>query len=67
MIVTGLGLTLLAPNVVAVGGFVVLLVAIGVHVRVVEEPYLARVHGEAYLSYTRRVGRLVPGIGRAHS
>lgn len=67
MIVTGLGLTLLAPNVVAIGGFVVLLVAIGVHVRVVEEPYLARVHGEAYLSYTRRVGRLVPGVGRAPS
>jgi hypothetical protein len=31
---------------------------------VVEEPYLTRVHDQAYLVYAGRVGRLVPGLGR---
>jgi protein-S-isoprenylcysteine O-methyltransferase Ste14 len=64
MAVAGLGLTLLAPNVVAIGALVALVVAVELQVRVVEEPYLIRVHGEAYLAYARRVGRLVPGVGR---
>ncbi|MBP2401844.1 methyltransferase family protein [Streptomyces syringium] len=34
-------------------------------VRYVEEPYLARTHGTAYLEYTAVVGRFVPGVGRA--
>jgi protein-S-isoprenylcysteine O-methyltransferase Ste14 len=63
MIVASAGLTLLAPNLVAFGGLVVLLVAITLQVRVVEEPYLIRVHGDAYLAYARRVGRLLPGLG----
>jgi hypothetical protein len=33
-------------------------------VRCVEEPYLIRVHGDAYRSYARAVGRFLPGIGR---
>lgn len=64
MTVAGLGLTLLAPNVVAIGALVALVVAVESQVRVVEEPYLIRVHGEAYLAYARHVGRLVPGVGR---
>lgn len=64
MTVAGLGLTLLAPNVIAIGALVILVVAIELQVRVVEEPYLIRVHGEAYAGYARRVGRLVPGAGR---
>lgn len=64
MTVAAVGLTLLAPNVVAVGGLVVLVVAIELQVRVVEEPYLIRVHGTTYLDYASRVGRLVPGLGR---
>ena len=35
-----------------------------VHVRVVEEPYLSRTHGDAYREYASRVGRFVPGVGR---
>jgi protein-S-isoprenylcysteine O-methyltransferase Ste14 len=58
------GLTLLAPNVVALIGFVLALVAVELQVRVVEEPYLRRVHGDAYIGYGRRVGRFVPGLGR---
>ena len=37
---TGLGLTLMVPNVVALAGFVALLLALELQVRVVEEPYL---------------------------
>ena len=64
MIPTALGLTLMVPSVVAVIGFVALLVALELQVRVVEEPYLARVQGEAYTRYASRTGRFVPGIGR---
>lgn len=58
------GLTLMAPNTVALIGFGLQLVAVQLQVRVVEEPYLRRVHGEAYTGYGRRVGRFVPGLGR---
>ncbi|WP_459712323.1 methyltransferase family protein [Actinophytocola sp. KF-1] len=64
MTVAGLGLTLLAPNVVAIAALAALVAAVELQVRVVEEPHLIRVHGEAYLAYARRVGRLVPGVGR---
>jgi protein-S-isoprenylcysteine O-methyltransferase Ste14 len=33
-------------------------------VRGAEEPYLLRVHGDAYRCYAARAGRFVPGIGR---
>jgi protein-S-isoprenylcysteine O-methyltransferase Ste14 len=63
-VVSFAGLTLLAPNVVALIGFFLVLIAVELQVRVVEEPYLRRTHGEAYLGYGRRVGRFVPGLGR---
>jgi protein-S-isoprenylcysteine O-methyltransferase Ste14 len=40
------------------------LLGIEMQVRAVEEPYLKRIHGEAYLHYAKRVGRFVPGFGR---
>jgi len=40
------------------------LLALELQVRGVEEPHLARVHGEAYRDYAARVGRFVPGVGR---
>lgn len=64
MIPTGLGLALLVPSEVALVGFAALVVALELQVRVVEEPYLLRVHGRRYAEYARRTGRFVPGIGR---
>lgn len=64
MIATGAGLAVLAPNVLAVVAFVALVAAIEIQVRVVEEPYLLRTHGEGYSEYTSRSGRFVPGLGR---
>lgn len=36
--------------------------AVQAQVRLVEEPYLKRLHGEAYTQYCSRVGRFVPGL-----
>lgn len=64
MLPTALGLTLLVPSWVAIAGLLGLLVALELQVRVVEEPYLLRAHGEEYAGYAARVGRFVPGMGR---
>lgn len=59
-----LGLALMVPSVVSIVGFVVLVVSLELQVRIVEEPYLLKVHGEAYRRYGRSVGRFVPGVGK---
>ena len=64
MLPTALGLVLLVPSWVAILGLVGLAVALELQVRVVEEPYLLRVHGDAYRRYAHRVGRFGPGVGR---
>jgi protein-S-isoprenylcysteine O-methyltransferase Ste14 len=64
MTVTGAGLAFMVPNVVALLGFAMLLAALEVQVRVVEEPYLHAVHGIGYADYAAQVGRFVPGVGR---
>lgn len=61
---TGLGLTLMVPNVVALVGFVALLLALELQVRVVEEPYLRAVHGQAYARYEATTGRFLPAPGK---
>lgn len=58
------GLALLTPNVLAIGSFVTLLVALELQVRMVEEPYLLQTHGDAYRRYAAATGRFLPGIGR---
>ncbi len=63
MIPTALGLTMMVPSVVALIGFVALIVALELQVRVVEEPYLCRTQGADYAEYAARTGRFVPGIG----
>jgi protein-S-isoprenylcysteine O-methyltransferase Ste14 len=64
MIPTIAGLALLVPNVVALAGLAALVLALEVQVRLVEEPYLMRMHGSAYADYAARVGRFAPGVGR---
>lgn len=64
MLVFGVGIALVTPNVVAIVGFALLVLTIEVQVRVVEEPYLATTHGDSYCAYLESVGRFVPGIGR---
>jgi protein-S-isoprenylcysteine O-methyltransferase Ste14 len=64
MIPASLGIALLVPNVVALAAFLSLVAALELQVRLVEEPYLLRTHGERYAEYASRVGRFVPGIGR---
>jgi protein-S-isoprenylcysteine O-methyltransferase Ste14 len=66
MSLTVIGLALLVPSAVAFASVVVLVIALELQTRVVEEPHLLRTHGEAYASYARRVGRFLPGLGRLH-
>jgi protein-S-isoprenylcysteine O-methyltransferase Ste14 len=62
--VTTAGLALIVPNVLAAGMLVLFVASWQVQVRLVEEPYLARVHGGAYERYAGRTGRFLPGVGR---
>jgi protein-S-isoprenylcysteine O-methyltransferase Ste14 len=64
MLPVSAGLALMVPSVVAFAGLAAFVVALELQVRVVEEPYLRRVHGAGYAEYASRVGRFLPGIGR---
>ena len=61
---TIVGLALMVPNVLGVVMVVLSVVSMQIQVRLVEEPYLERIHGDAYRDYARRTGRFLPGIGR---
>jgi len=58
------GVALLAPNAVTIAGAILLMVALELQTRLIEEPYLFRVHGERYAVYAARAGRFLPGVGR---
>jgi protein-S-isoprenylcysteine O-methyltransferase Ste14 len=58
------GLALMVPNAVTIGAFALVLIALEIQTRVVEEPHLLRAHGDAYAAYAARVGRFVPGLGK---
>lgn len=58
------GLVLLVPNVLATLAALCTLAGLELHVRLVEEPYLLRTHGDRYREYSRAVGRFIPGLGR---
>ncbi len=64
MIAVWTGLALLVPSVVALASVIAIVVSVELQTRLVEEPYLARTHGEAYRDYARRVGRFLPSVGR---
>jgi protein-S-isoprenylcysteine O-methyltransferase Ste14 len=59
-----LGLALLVPNAAAFAAIASLVLALELQVRFVEEPYLARTHGDSYARYASSAGRFLPGIGR---
>jgi protein-S-isoprenylcysteine O-methyltransferase Ste14 len=59
-----IGIALLVPNALTIAGAVLLVVALEIQTRLVEEPYLRGVHGSAYADYAARVGRFLPGVGR---
>lgn len=58
------GAALLVPSVIALLGVAMLVAAVEIQVRLVEEPHLRRAHGAAYAAYARRVGRFLPRVGR---
>ena len=64
---TLLGLALMVPNILSAIMLVAVVTAMQIQVRLVEEPYLLRVHGDAYRAYAGRTGRFVPLIGRRRS
>ena len=64
MVLFGLGIALLVPNVPTVVGAVLAAATIQVQVRLVEEPNLIAVHGDAYRRWAGVTGRFVPGLGR---
>jgi protein-S-isoprenylcysteine O-methyltransferase Ste14 len=64
MIPSFAGIALLAPNAATIAGAILLMVALELQTRLIEEPYLLAVHGEQYAAYATQVGRFLPGIGR---
>jgi protein-S-isoprenylcysteine O-methyltransferase Ste14 len=64
MLMSTSGLALIVPNALALAGPVVLWLTVELQTRGLEEPYLMRAHGEAYVSYAARVGRFLPKLGR---
>ncbi|MGA9370575.1 MAG: isoprenylcysteine carboxylmethyltransferase family protein [Solirubrobacterales bacterium] len=64
MVVGWTGFALMVPTWLGLAAVVVIALGLELQVRAVEEPYLARAHGEAYRAYAARVGRFVPGVGR---
>jgi protein-S-isoprenylcysteine O-methyltransferase Ste14 len=64
MFMFGLGTMLITPNAVAIFAYALAVVVIQLQVRLVEEPYLQKVHGASYREYASTVGRFVPHVGR---
>ena len=63
MALTALGLTVMAPTVAGLVALAIMVVALELQVRGVEEPYLRTVHGAAFAAYAARTGRFVPRLG----
>ena len=64
LVVLHAGLTLLVPGATALAGTALFAVSVEIQARLVEEPYLQRVHGDRYARYAERVGRFLPRVGR---
>jgi len=64
MLVATAGMAVVYPTILGAAGWVLLVLAVELQVRRVEEPYLAREFGADYADYAHEVGRFVPGLGR---
>jgi protein-S-isoprenylcysteine O-methyltransferase Ste14 len=64
MVIGWLGFALMVPTWLGLAAPVVVALGLELQVRFVEEPYLARAHGDEYRGYASRVGRFLPGVGR---
>ena len=64
MVLASIGFALACPTPLALLAPPLLALGLALQVRLVEEPYLVRTHGDAYREYARRVGRFLPWIGR---
>lgn len=65
MILYAAGTAALVPNILSFSVLACFVTTMEYQVRLVEEPYLRRTHGDSYAEYLARVGRFVPGVGRA--
>lgn len=63
MVVAVAGLAAAVPTALSLTALGCLVAAVQLQVRVIEEPYLLRVHGADYGAYAARTGRFVPGVG----
>jgi protein-S-isoprenylcysteine O-methyltransferase Ste14 len=63
-VVTAVGIALIVPNILAAVMLALFVLSLQIQVRLVEEPYLLRVHGDAYRRYGQATGRFVPWLGR---
>lgn len=63
MLLFWVGIALAVPNVLTLLAPLIAFAGIELQVRMVEEPYLLRTHGDAYRRYGARTGRLLPGLG----
>jgi protein-S-isoprenylcysteine O-methyltransferase Ste14 len=64
MLLFALGLLCLVPSLLTATAGLVFVLGIQLQVRGVEEPYLARKHGDTYWRYARTAGRFLPRVGR---
>lgn len=64
MVPASIGVMLLLPNIVSILAATLLIAALQIQTRLVEEPYLLATHGERYASYAQRIGRFLPGLGQ---
>jgi len=63
MVLMALGIALMVPNAVSFAAAGDFLLAVELQVRMIEEPYLRRVHGSSYENYVAQSGRFLPAIG----